>query len=168
MDSDIPVSVLFEKFSYDPDTGELRWVVSASKAKAGNLAGCKVKIERNEYLKVTVCGVPTYAHRIAWAMTYGYWPSGLDHQDGNGLNNKIDNMREVTAVGNGRNRSRSKANTSGTTGVLWLKRSQKWRAGIKVRGVYYSLGSFSDIDAAVKARKDAEVRFGFHPNHDRR
>jgi len=45
MDSDIPVSVLHERFSYDPDTGELRWKVSVSKAKAGTMAGCKVRKE---------------------------------------------------------------------------------------------------------------------------
>lgn len=167
MDSDIPVSILHERFSYDPVTGELRWKVSISKAKAGTVAGCKVRIERNEYLKVTVNQTPSYAHRIVWAMVHGYWPIGIDHQDGNGLNNKIDNLREATGRVNGKNLSRSKANTSGTTGVLWLKHVRKWRAGIKVDGVYHSLGSYVDINDAIKVRKDAEVRFGFHPNHDR-
>lgn len=167
MDSDIAVATLHEKFRYDPFTGELRWKVSAGKASVGKLAGCKAKAERNIYWKVTVDETPSYAHRIIWAMVYGYWPVGVDHQDGNGLNNRIDNLREAKQVINGRNRSRSKANTSGTTGVQWLKRENKWRAGIKVNQVYHSLGSFLNIEDAIKARKAAEVQFGFHPNHDR-
>lgn len=167
MDSDILISTLHEKFRYDPFTGELRWKVSAGKASVGKLAGCKAKAERNVYLKVTVDKIPSYAHRIIWAMVHGYWPIGVDHEDGNGLNNRISNLREANEANNGRNRSRSKANTSGTTGVIWLKRENKWRAGIKVEGVYHSLGHFTNIEDAVRVRKDAEVRFGFHPNHDR-
>lgn len=167
MDSDIPVSVLYEKFDYDHATGELRWKVSTGKASVGKVAGCRVKIERNEYLKVTVDKTPTYAHRIAWAMVFGYWPEGLDHQDGNGLNNRIGNLREATGRDNGQNRSRSTNNTSGTTGVLWLKNCKKWRAGIKVDNKYRSLGSFLNFEDAVRARKAAEVEYGFHKNHDR-
>jgi hypothetical protein len=167
MDSDIPVSVLRDTFRFDEGSGKLFWKVSQGKSTAGKEAGCVVKIERNTYLKVTLFGEQSYAHRIVWALSYGYWPSGIDHDDGNGLNNRVDNLREADERDNGRNRSRSKANTSGTTGVLWLKNCRKWRAGIKVDGVYHSLGSFSDIDDAVKARKAAEVQHGFHKNHDR-
>ena len=167
MDSEIHVKLLHEMFEYDPGSGCLTWKVSAGKARKGSVAGCRVKIERNEYLKVTVFQTPTYAHRIIWAMVKGYWPCGIDHQDGNGLNNRVDNLREATGTQNGRNLSRSKVNTSGTTGVIWLKTDRKWRAGIKVDGVYRSLGSFVNIEDAIVARKAAEVKYGFHKNHDR-
>ncbi|WP_432804850.1 HNH endonuclease signature motif containing protein [Escherichia coli] len=38
------------------------------------------------------------AHRIIWEMFYGEIPSGMqiDHKDGNGLNNSIDNLRLVS------------------------------------------------------------------------
>jgi hypothetical protein len=167
MDSDIPISVLHEKFEYCPITGNLRWRVSTGKASVGKIAGCKIRIERNEYLKITINKVQSYAHRIVWAMVNGYWPIGVDHQDGNGLNNRIHNLREATDVENGHNRSRAVTNTSGTSGVVWIKQTGKWRAGIKVNQVYHSLGSFVNIEDAIKVRKEAEVRFGFHPNHDR-
>lgn len=167
MDSDIPIEVLRQKLSYDPTTGVLTWLVSGGKAKVGKPAGCVIKIERNTYLKVTVDKTQTYAHRIAWALSYGYWPEGVDHEDGNGLNNRLDNLREANGVVNGRNCSKHVTNTSGTTGVLWLKSTSKWRAGIKVDGVYHSLGSFTKIEDAIAARKSAEKRFGFHRNHGR-
>ncbi|MBQ6539782.1 MAG: transcriptional regulator [Oscillospiraceae bacterium] len=46
-------------------------------------------------------------------------------------------------------------NTSGCTGVYW--RRNKWVAKIQYKGIIYSLGSFSKIEDAIKARKDAEV-----------
>jgi hypothetical protein len=64
MDSDIPISVLHEKFEYCPITGNLRWRVSTGKASVGKIAGCKIRIERNEYLKITINKVQSYAHRI--------------------------------------------------------------------------------------------------------
>lgn len=51
-----------------------------------------------------------------------------------------------------------KTNTSGYTGVYFDKRSERWNAYINFKKKRYYLGSYRDIEDAVKARKDAEER----------
>lgn len=48
------------------------------------------------------------------------------------------------------------ANTSGTRGVYWHKRQKKWNVRLKFRGKLLYLGSYSEYEEAVKARKNAE------------
>ena len=50
----------------------------------------------------------------------------------------------------------SSSNTSGVRGVYLDKRSKKWRARIKFKGKTVSLGYFSSLEDAVKARLSAE------------
>lgn len=47
-------------------------------------------------------------------------------------------------------------NTSGYTGVYFHSKSGKWAAQITFRGKTYYLGSFDDLEDAVKARKRGE------------
>ena len=49
-------------------------------------------------------------------------------------------------------------NTSGVTGVYQNKRTGKWCAQITFKGKTYSLGTYSRIEDAAKARKKAEDR----------
>ena len=58
-----------------------------------------------------------------------------------------------------------KANTSGVTGVCFSKKGNKWFARIRLDGKSKHLGSFADKQDAIEARKDAEIKYGFHPNH---
>ena len=51
-------------------------------------------------------------------------------------------------------------NTSGVTGVNWLKKNQKWRAYITVGDKQIHLGSFENKEDAIKARKEAEIKYG--------
>lgn len=47
-------------------------------------------------------------------------------------------------------------NTSGAPGVDWLEKKQRWRASICFKGKRRYLGSFKNLEDAVKARKRAE------------
>lgn len=105
-----------------------------------------------------------YAHRLAWLYEYGKFPDfTIDHIDHNGLNNKIENLRDVTLIENSRNVRRLSSNTSGFTGV-W-RSNNKWVAEIRVNRKKISLGSFSNIQDAVIARMKAEKEHNFHRNH---
>lgn len=47
-------------------------------------------------------------------------------------------------------------NTSGVPGVDWMEKKQRWRASICFKGRRRYLGSFENLEDAVKARKRAE------------
>ena len=50
----------------------------------------------------------------------------------------------------------NKNNTSGHKGVYWNKRSNKWGAVITIKGERHYLGSFENIQDAIKARELGE------------
>lgn len=52
-----------------------------------------------------------------------------------------------------------KNNTSGITGVNYIKNIKKWNASIFFKGKKINLGYFKNIDDAIKARKDAEEKY---------
>ena len=54
--------------------------------------------------------------------------------------------------------TRSKNNTSGARGVSFNKRSGKWTAYIGFQNNLIYLGSYSTIESAIAARKDAEEK----------
>lgn len=106
------------------------------------------------------------AHRLAWLYVTGVWPEHqIDHIDGDGLNNRWDNLREVTNQENQQNRKRMSRNTSGVIGVSFDKGMQKWSARIKAAGKYQYLGCYDKLEDAAKARKDAEEKYGFHKSY---
>ena len=120
------------------------------------------------YRRVSIKGSVYLIHRIAWAITYGEWPdSELDHIDGNRCNNSIANLRKATLQTNMRNKSRYAKNTTGTTGVSWYSPYGKYVAVISAGGKKRYLGYFDNLDDAIEARKLAEERYGYHPNHGR-
>lgn len=90
-------------------------------------------------------------------------PDGMvvDHINGDTLDNRKCNLRICTEAENHRNHKIAKNNTSGCTGVSFESGIQKWRATIKYNGKKIELGSYSNYDDAVAARKEAEkIYFG--------
>jgi DNA-binding transcriptional regulator YdaS (Cro superfamily) len=117
-------------------------------------------------VSVTISNETYFGHRIAWKLCNGVDPGGIiDHIDGNTLNNRIANLRDVTAQENCKNRSRSVNNTTGCTGVV--KRKNDFVSQINLNGKPITIGIYKDIESAVKARKEAENKYGYHKNHDR-
>lgn len=87
-------------------------------------------------------------------------PNGkyIDHINGNTLDNRRKNLRICTNSANLRNGSIRVNNTSGKTGVS-KARSGKWVAEIKVKYKKKFLGTFEEIDDAIKAREKAEKKY---------
>lgn len=75
----------------------------------------------------------------------------VDHIDGNGLNNRRENMREATNAQNAHNSRIQRNNTSGFKGVSRHNRSAKWCAQIRLNGSCYRLGLFHTPEAAHAA-----------------
>lgn len=119
------------------------------------------------YTRVLISGSRYYAHRLVWLYVYGEWPNKIDHIDGNRQNNKLINLRSVSNRENTKNRSISKTSSTGVMGVSKVKGFNRWRAYISVDKKQIWLGSFDDINKAIKARKEADKKYGFHKNHGR-
>jgi len=108
-------------------------------------------------------------HRVIWALYYKEWPSKglvIDHINGDPFDNRIDNLRLVTHKENAMNTKLASNNKSGISGVS-LHVGGKWQSKITSNGKGYYLGLFSNFDDAVKVRKAAEIKYGFHKNHGR-
>ena len=118
------------------------------------------------YRRGRVLNVELKACWVVWMLTYGEWPKRLDHINGDKSDDRIQNLRDVSAQENSRNCKRSSANTTGVTGVAPLS-GGKWRAFIGVDGKQVHLGSFTDFNDAVQARRRAEMTHGHHQNHGR-
>jgi hypothetical protein len=73
-------------------------------------------------------------------------------------NRKI-NLNIVTRSENLMNASLKTSNTSGITGVEFRKDSKKWRARICINGKTLNLGCFEDKEDAIRARKEAEIKY---------
>lgn len=93
-------------------------------------------------------------HRIIIAAGDG---TEIDHIDGDGLNNRRDNLRVVTHQQNMFNRSTTRKNISGFKGVTWHKRDLIWQVNIGCNGKTKYLGSFHDAEEAARVY-DAAAR----------
>jgi hypothetical protein len=152
-----------EFLSYEPDTGKLLWKVyrGGLGGRPGDEAGSIKQCGR--YRSFFLKGKRYYTHRVIWEMINGSIPEGLciDHIDGNGLNNRIQNLRIATLSVNQRNRKMVKTNKIGIQGVHPLK------GGFSVQCANEYIKFTKDFFEACCARKSAEVRMGFHINHGR-
>jgi hypothetical protein len=83
----------------------------------------------------------------------------VDHINGDGLDNRRQNIRVCSSKDNARNSKRSLANTSGKKGVHWDAAAGRWRARICVDRKLIYVGSFRDLDAAAAAYDAAAVKY---------
>lgn len=146
-----PEAALYARayFSYDPTTGILcRTATQSNNAKIGPVTTLNAK----GYLKLTI-GQHTYAaHRVIWLLVHGEWPSGeIDHINGIPTDNRLCNLRLATASQNQANIGLRKDNKTGFKGVGLDKKSGKFTAKIKSRGVCINLGRFATAELAYDA-----------------
>ena len=148
---------LKELLDYDPVVGIFIWKIARCNIRAGSIAGWNskgyttIQVERKNY----------FAHRLAWLYVYGVWPTNdIDHRDHNKGNNKISNLRDVTATINGQNQITANiGNLSGFLGVTYDKQHCKYRAQIKVGGKQKYLGLFLTAENAHSAYLSAKRAF---------
>lgn len=78
----------------------------------------------------------------------------VDHRNGDGLDCRLDNLRQATRSQNVMNSCRRSDNKSGFKGVS-LDRYKSWRAEIKIAGKTKYLGAFRTPEAAHQAYVNA-------------
>lgn len=86
---------------------------------------------------------------------------GVDHANGNGLDNCRSNLRVATHMQQMWNFPSHQGSSSQFKGVWWSKRSKKWQAGITCEGHKLHLGYYTDEIEAARAYDDAaRAHFG--------
>lgn len=114
--------ILSDLFEYDPEskTG-LRSLQTRGRSVAGRSVGTLVRRGSGcQYYYTKINKRSVFVHRLVWELIHGEpIPAGkmIDHIDGNGLNNRIENLRLVDTAGNARNRKLRRDSTTGIVGV---------------------------------------------------
>ena len=165
--------------SYTPETGFMVWrekpldIKNAARWNA-NYAGAKcgtINPNGYQYIVIRFPCQPTFsilAHRLAWFITHGKLPDQeIDHINQDKLDNRLANLRDVSHKVNLKNRTRLSNNTSGFTGVVWCKKSKKWRARVKIDGKLQHIGLYSSITEADTVAREFRKANGFTETHGR-
>ena len=108
------------------------------------------------YLITNIFGKLIFMHRLIMSCKINEY---VDHINHNTSNNRKTNLRKVTKKENSFNCSKSINNTSGCTGVVFEKRTEKWVAQIMVNGKNIYIGSSKDKKVAIELRKQAEIKY---------
>lgn len=163
-----------ELLSYNPETGELRWRVDRhggpgnKPLPAGSVAGTISRA--TGYVFVNIDHMPQGAHRIAWAITHGRWPSHqMDHINMIRTDNRLRNLREATNAQNGANRKAQSNNKStgvkGVCKISWMT-SSGLSVGYCATLNKKHIGLFKTIEDARAARNKAAL--GLHKDFFRK
>lgn len=164
----IEVDILRKLLDYNPENGKLFWKSRGINDFDSEYANKEAFTSVNSlgYIQGEILGKNYKAHRVAWAIYHGHWPENIDHINGIKTDNRILNLREVSNSQNSKNMKRYSTNTSGVTGVRQIGNGS-FQATICVNRKRITLGSFKELKDAIKARKEAEILYGFHENHGR-
>lgn len=135
-----------KKLAYQADTG--LFVRDGAVVDTTNAAG---------YVVLRVGPKIWYAHRLAWAMAYGYLPKMLDHVNGDKKDNRLCNLRETTSSVNCQNKALKHTPHGYPPGAHWHAPSQSFKSAVQVDGESIHLGYFKTAEDASKAYKSAKL-----------
>lgn len=124
----------------------------------GENAGC---VNRG-YIVIRLKDCLYQAHKLAYIYMNGAAEADdIDHINGVKNDNRIANLRAVSRSENQQNNGLQSNNTSGVKGISFDNRLNKWHAYIKKDRKRHHIGMFDKKIDAVKARYEAEIKFGF-------
>lgn len=137
----------------DADLADLKWHVSTRNNYATRSTGGRSK-RRNEWLHRIIL-----ERKLNRKLTVIEYP---DHINGNGLDNRRQNLRVASMSQNNRNTPLSKSNTSGYKGVIRSKSKRSpWQANITYKNKRIYIGNFASAESAYEAYKQkAKELFG--------
>lgn len=99
---------------------------------------------------------PLYLHRVIMNCDKHLQVDHINHIKSD---NRKNNLRICNTSENIRNRGLQSNNTSGYTGIRFIETRNKWIVRIKIYGETKTIGSFENLEDAIKARKEAEIKY---------
>lgn len=137
--------------------GQVAIIDDADFEKVGGVKWYAQRTPRGNFYAVReIDGKTFYLH---WAIL---GIKGIDHIDGDGLNNRRENLRSATMKQNTRSfRKKSSGMSSKFRGVHWHKKTSKWRSKINRNGIGFHLGLFLDEKDAARAYDKKAIELGF-------
>lgn len=138
----------------DVNAGKVKWI-DATKHHVplnGTEAGCsRISHSGKFYWHIKIDGTPIKRANIIFLFAYGRWPEPMvDHINGDSLDDRISNLREVTATQNAWNHKGRKKKTGLPMGVRELP-SGRFQARIACNHKKIQIGTFSTLEQAVSA-----------------
>jgi len=148
-------------FSYDPETGVLRWEVPlANVVKKGTPCACK---NSSGYYTVGIYGKMHTVHRIIWLMMTGSFPDAtIDHINRDRSDNRWSNLRPAT-ISQQRGNTGAARSKTGVRGVVRM--GKKYQAKIKMKdpttglSSVHCLGTYPTLEQAGAAYDAAALRY---------
>lgn len=163
MSKELTRDFLLWLFDYDSKCGNLIWKNHWHKTtltKIKNKIAGNIHREANcpDYRKVTIAEKEYAVHRLIFFIETSLWPEQIDHIDGNGLNNKFENLRPSTQHKNQRNRKSHR--TGRLPNCYFCKDTGLWRARFKYKNRRICLGRFETEQEAYNAAQIKSKELG--------
>ena len=162
---DITHEILLREILYVPETGEFfrrpTEATKSDKRREMRKTGCEKCYNGKMYVQISIMGIQFLGHRLAYFYMVGRLPDDeVDHIDGNGLNNRWDNLRAATRVENCRNVRYRREGGNDDVGIHYCKRRKHWIASAgKQRKCCRTK------EQALIERDRFRKENGFHENH---
>lgn len=139
-------------FDYDKENGRLFWRETFGPR---TLKGREVGYVHQGYRKVELDDKAYLVHRIIWWFEHGSIPGMLDHINGNGLDNRIENLRASSKRANGSNLACHRAGKLVGASLLRRKLKKPWLSSIWINKKCKKLGYFATEVEAHNAYEHA-------------
>lgn len=134
---------------YNEITGDFTWLKKGRGISYGKIAGSVDKGTGYKYIRIN--GKNWAAHRLAWLYIYGVWPKNqIDHINQNRLDNRVENLRDVTIRENAHNRVYYN-NRDNLIGAYFNKCKNKWESSITIDNKKHYIGSYNNKISANEA-----------------
>jgi hypothetical protein len=142
-----------DRFDYDPNDGSFfdRHTGKSLRSNTSSKTYAVIRRVMNGQLHAIA------AHRLAWRISYGVWPSFLiDHINGDPRDNRIANLRECDVSQNAMNQKARETKT-GVKGVnIYFN---KYQVRLKYKGRRIYVGAFKTLEDAAQAYEEAARKY---------
>ena len=140
-------------FHYDADSGKI--YRDDRKNSLGSL-------DKDGYLILKIKGKQFKYHRVVWLLCKGYFPNkDIDHIDRNRVNNRIENLREVTREENIKNTLPIINNDTGERHI-YVDKSTKGLKAIYVVRKGKETYRFRSLEKAIEKRNELWNQFSIN------